>query len=55
VNEVKRHYKPSTVYEQVGCKAYHFLGLRENLEKLGMCHSRKALGKRIPQEYLNGS
>ena len=20
-----------------------------------MCHSRKALGKRIPQEYLNGS
>lgn len=55
VNEVKKHYKLSTVYEQVGCKAYHFLGLRENLEKLGMCHSRKALGKRIPQEYLNGS
>ncbi len=53
VNEIKKSYELSGTYNQVGCKSYHFLGLRKDLEKLGMCHSRKKLGKRIPEEYLN--
>ena len=52
VNEVKKTYRVSAIYPQVGCKAYHFLGLRQDLQKLGMCHSRKKLGKRIPEQYL---
>lgn len=48
-------YKESAIYEQVGCKAHHYLGLRQDLGKLGMCGSRKKLGKRIPEEYLTAS
>lgn len=53
--EVKKEYELSAVYPQTGCKSYHFIGLRQDLQKLGMCHSRKKLGKRIPEEYLTSS
>lgn len=53
IDEVKKEYELSAVYEQIGCKAYHFLGLRKDLQKLGMCHSRKKLGKRIPDIYFS--
>lgn len=53
VDEVKKHYEHSRTFEQVGCKVYTFLGLRQDLERLNMCHSRKRMPKHIPDEYLN--
>jgi len=34
---------------------YFGFGFRENLQKMGMCHSRKTVPKRIPEEYLTAS
>lgn len=55
VDEVKKHYEHSRTFEQVGCKVYTFLGLRQDLRKYGMCHSRIKLQKHIPEEYLYAS
>lgn len=55
VDEIKKHYELARVYEQKGCKKYSFYGLRADLRNLNMCHSRKKLGKRIPDMYLNAS
>ena len=52
VEEVKKHYTHSRTFNQVGCKVYTFLGLRQDLEKYGMCHTRNAIEKYIPDDYL---
>ena len=53
IRELEKHYVISKKYElSEGTYAYHFLGLRQDLQKLGMCHSRKKWGKRIPEIYL---
>ena len=52
VDEFKKYYTLSKIHQQTGCKTYDFYGLRNDLERIGMCHSRKKLGKRIPQEYI---
>jgi hypothetical protein len=41
-----------TKHKTTGVKYYGFKGLREQLQKYGMCHSRKTTFKRIPSEYL---
>lgn len=53
VEEINKEYELSAIYPQTGCKSYHFCGLRQDLQKLGMCHSRKKWGKRIPDEYFS--
>ena len=50
-----KHYTLQNIYEQVGCKRYEIRGLREDLQKLGMCQSRNAIKKFIPDEYLSAS
>jgi predicted phage terminase large subunit-like protein len=45
-------YRISRQYNQVGCRVVYFTGLREDLRKLGLCHSRKVIDKFIPDEYL---
>lgn len=48
-------YSISAVHNQVGCKVYYLKGLRKDLQRLGMCHSRETVRKYIPVEYLKGS
>ncbi len=50
-------YKVSTVYNHktTGCPTFVIKGLRRDLQKYGMCHSREVKEKRIPEEYLTGS
>lgn len=57
VSEILRigGYSIRKVYEQVGCKRYELKGLREDLQKLGMCQSRNAVAKYVPIEYLSAS
>ena len=55
LDKIRECYELSRAYEQQGCVAYTFLGLRKDLESLGMCHSRKKLGKRIPDIYMTAS
>ncbi len=53
IKELEKHYTISKKYElSEGTYANHFLELRQDLQKLGMCHSRKKWGKRIPEIYL---
>lgn len=54
-NAVMKNYRCTTVFAQVGCNVYGFEGLRQDLEKLGLCHSRKPVEKFIPEEYLCAS
>lgn len=39
----------------VGCTRYHLKGLRADLQKLGMCHSRRKIEKFIPEIYQKAS
>lgn len=48
-------YEQITAFEQVGCTAYSFKNLRFDLQKFGMCHSRKTTQKHIPNEYFSAS
>lgn len=41
-----------TKHKTTGVRYYGLRGLREQLQKYGMCHSRKRVPKRIPGEYL---
>lgn len=41
-----------TKHKTTGVRYYGFKGLREQLQKYGMCHSRRRVPKRIPEEYL---
>lgn len=52
VDPIKQHYEHSRTFEQVGCKVYTFLGLRKDLERYGLCHTRNAIQKYIPRDYL---
>ena len=45
----------STVHKNTGVLSYGFDGLRADLQKLGMCHSRRASEKHIPAAYLTAS
>lgn len=48
-------YKLTTCFKQIGCKAYSFEGLRDDLQKFGMCHSRRTTQKHIPDVYFTAS
>lgn len=52
---VKRGYGIRHVYDQVGCKRYDFIGLGEDLHKLGLCDYHKTIEKFIPEMYLRAS
>ena len=41
-----------TTHKDTGVEYYGFRGLRADLQKVGMCHSRRTTPKHIPQEYL---
>lgn len=43
------------VHKDTGCYTYDFEGLRFDLQKIGMCHSRKTVPKYIPPMYLTAS
>ena len=45
----------STRHKDTGVEYYGFKGLRQDLQKYGMCHSRKRAEKHIPEEYLTAS
>lgn len=55
VDEIKDKYNLTNTREQIGCKTYYFNELRKDLQKVGMCHSKKKCGKRIPEEYLTAN
>ena len=55
VNDVSKKYKCTAIFNQVGCKVYSFEGLRQDLQKLGLCQSRNAVSKFIPEDYLIAS
>ena len=42
-------------YKQVGCVGYEFKGLKDDLKKIDLCHSRIKKEKYIPDEYLCAS
>lgn len=44
-----------TTHKTTGVEYYGFVGLRKDLQKVGMCHSRKRVGKYIPEIYLCAS
>lgn len=44
-----------TVHKDTGVHYYGIRGLRSELQKYGMCHSRKTTTKHIPDEYLTAS
>ena len=44
-----------TTHKTTGVEYYGFAGLRDGLQKMGMCHSRKRVEKRIPGIYLCSS
>lgn len=46
--------KWNTVHKTTGVLYFGF-DMRKNLRKLGMCHSKKRISKRIPEEYLTAS
>lgn len=48
-------YKQTTCFELVGCKAYSFDGLRNDLHKYGFCNKEYSVNKKIPDEYLTAS
>ncbi len=42
-------------YDQEGCAGYEFSGLKDDLQKIGLCHSRIKKDKYIPEQYLTSS
>lgn len=55
LHEIEKHYELGNIHDQKGCKVFTFKGLRKDLNTLKMCHSRKKMGKRIPDVYLSAS
>ena len=41
-----------STHKTTGVEYYGFRGLRKDLQKVGMCHSRRRTEKHIPEEYL---
>lgn len=50
-----KYYDIPTIHLQVGCKNFSVIGLRKDLKKLGLCQSRNARQKYIPEIYLTAS
>ena len=48
-------YSVSHTYKQQGCTAYEFTGLKKDLQKLDLCHSRRTSMKYIPDIYFSSS
>lgn len=48
-------YPQTTCFDQIGCKAYSFSGLRQDLHAYGLCNRDFSVPKRIPDEYLTAS
>lgn len=44
-----------TTHKETGVEYYGFKGLRADLQKIGMCHSRKRVEKHIPGEYMSAA
>lgn len=56
VDEIVRlGYKQTTKFSQVGCAAYSFENLRQDLHTYGMCMRDYATEKHIPEDYLNAT
>lgn len=52
---IKEGYPHPTCFNQVGCKAYSFSGLKKDLRKYEFCYRDFSVPKRIPDEYLTAS
>lgn len=52
---VRKGYGIRCAYTQVGCKRYVFNGLRDDLQKVGLCKGHRAREKYIPEIYLRAS
>lgn len=44
-----------TIHKKTGVEYYGFKNLRKDLQKIGMCHSRKRVEKHIPGIYLSAA
>lgn len=57
IDECEKFYNHTTTYEHKITKVIYksYLGLRQDLQKYGMCFSRKRCEKYIPFEYLSAS
>lgn len=55
VPPVWHKYPLVSIYQQVGCKRYEFAGLREALQKYGLCQAHRTVEKYIPDVYLRAS
>lgn len=55
VNEVIKKYRLAAISAQVGCNRYRFEGLKQDLNKLGLCFTKDTPAKFIPEEYLTAS
>ena len=42
-------------HKTTGCITTSFKGLRADLQRIGLCHSRRSVDKYIPEEYLTAS
>lgn len=56
IAKISQKYPPrwSTKHKTTGVMYYGF-GFRDELQKYGMCHSRRTTPKHIPEEYLTAS
>ena len=54
-NAAMKKYRCTSVYAQVGCNVYVFDGLRQDLNKVGLCFPTNTPDKFIPEEYLLAS
>lgn len=52
---IESGYPQTTCFDQVGCKAYSFSGLRQDLHAYGLCNKNYSTPKRIPDVYLTAS
>ena len=56
VNQMAKDGVPfRDAYKQVGCTGYEFKNLKNDLQKIDLCHSRIKKEKYIPSEYLCAS
>lgn len=55
IDNIPYSYSAHWTHKTTGVDYYYFPELRRDLQKVGMCHSRKTVEKYIPEEYLTAS
>lgn len=55
IDNISYSYSAHWTHKTTGVDYYYFPELRRDLQKVGMCHSRKTVEKYIPEEYLTAS